>query len=314
MGEGLGAGLDTGWEISMANHSKHYIAGWKWGQAKTVSAKGIFNWSGAAASYLRKLGMEGWLDSSKHSLSPMAISHTEQAEAIRDEYEKGIEDALDDYRDYKRYEGRYSSRESGDPLIRTPNGLFTQSAAEAAKDLAREFHGRDNKGTKEYTLASYYPANLAELGILIELQVFVDKELEEYIPINFAPEHPDLSDDDGNVVLAATKKQLYFVGGDQEYDIEEFADAAGIEFSEDALEKDEIVLGQVKAIAYFADKHHLEGPEAQKKGIPYQHEFAIDESTGEQIGEYPTLVYCQKDKVFKLIGGSYEVLPEGISG
>lgn len=197
---------------------------------------------------------------------------------------------------------------------RLKNGLFSQSSESAAMELARDFHGRDNKGVKEYTLASYYPKDLADLGILIELQVFADDDNGEYIPINFAPEHPDLTDDETNVVLAAKDKQLYFIGGDQEYDIEEFAEAAGFDWPSEALEKDEVVLGQVKAIAYFADKHHLEGPKEQKTGIPYQHEFAINEETGEQIGEYPTLVYCQKDKVFKLVGGSYEILPEGISG
>lgn len=198
--------------------------------------------------------------------------------------------------------------------MRQSNGILSQSSEEAAKELARDFHGRDNKGVKEYTLASYYPKDLAELGILIELQVFVDEDSSEYIPINFAPEHPDLTDDEGNVVLAAKDKQLYFIGGNQEYDLEEFAEVAGFDWSSEALEKDEVVLGEVKAIAYFADKHHLEGPKEQKTGIPYQHEFAINEETGEVIGDYPTLVYCQKDKVFKLVGGSYEILPEGISG
>lgn len=202
------------------------------------------------------------------------------------------------------------------PPGRLKNGLFSSSPSDSAKELARDFHGRDNKGIKEYTLASYYPKDLAELGILIELQVFTDDDREAYVPINFAPEHPDLTDDDSNVILAANgnRKQLYLVGGDQEYDLTEFAETAGIDFPDDELEKDEVVLGEVKAIAYFADKHHLEGPKEQKTGIPYQHEFAINEETGEQIGEYPTLVYSQRDKVFKLVGGSYEILPEGISG
>lgn len=299
----------------MANYSKHYLAGWKWAQAKAKSAKGSFIWDDAAPKYLKKLGMEGWLDSDKYSLSDVAREHTRKAKEIAEEFEAGANAAFEDWRDYKRYEGRYADRESGDPVIRTPNsGIFSQSSESAAKELARDFHGRDNKGVKEYTLASYYPKDLADLGILIELQVFADDDNGEYIPINFAPEHPDLTDDETNVVLAAKDKQLYFIGGDQEYDIEEFAEAAGFDWPSEALEKDEVVLGEVKAIAYFADKHHLEGPKEQKTGIPYQHEFAINEETGEQIGEYPTLVYSQRDKNFKLVGGSYEILPEGISG
>lgn len=222
-----------------------------------------------------------------------------------------------------RYKGeKYQTSDPADALAqlqamsRRSNGLFDSSPEDSAKELARDFHGRDNKGIKEYTLASYYPKDLAELGILIELQVFTDDAREAYVPINFAPEHPDLTDDETNVVLAANgnRKQLYLVGGDQEYDLSEFAETAGIDFPDDELEKDEVVLGEVKAIAYFADKHHLEGPKEQKTGIPYQHEFAINEETGEQIGEYPTLVYSQRDNVFKLVGGSYEILPEGISG
>lgn len=208
-----------------------------------------------------------------------------------------------------------------------------RSLAESAKELARDFHGRDNRDTTEALVPMAMPKDVAQLGILIELQVLVGDAPEigenmndgdyDYLPISFAPEHP--KEDDPEIVRlgglnnvpsgSSAGGQLYFVGGNQDFDLEDFVESADLDFGEEEdLDVDMVCLGYVKAIAYFADKHHLEGPRAQKKGIPYQHEFAINEETGEVVGDFPQLYYWPKDKQFTLEGGSYEILPEGISG
>lgn len=204
------------------------------------------------------------------------------------------------------------------------NPSISFSEAEA-QELAREFHGRENRDTEEFVVEHLVPPNLAKLGSLIELQVWVGDAPEvgdkvtgrgvdfEYLPITFAPEYPN-EEDEATVRVASTKEQIYFIGGDQEFDVADFVEKAGLPYGEDDLDVDSIALGPVKAIAYFADKHHLEGPRSQKKGIPYQHEFGIDESNGEVIHEFPILYYYPRQKQFKLIGGNYEILPEGISG
>jgi hypothetical protein len=196
-------------------------------------------------------------------------------------------------------------------------GFFSSSPEEEAKELARDFHGRPNRDVYEVVTLGNVPKNLAMLGILIELQVWVGEAFSgEYVPLNFAPEHPSEGDED-NVLVGGINKngkgRIYFVGGDQGFDIEELAETFDIPLS--AVEGVEAInLGSVKAIAYFADKHHLEGPKAQKKGIPYEHQFAINEETEEQVGEPPELYYMPGESRFELIGGSYEILPEGISG
>lgn len=208
--------------------------------------------------------------------------------------------------------------------ISNPSSSFT---AEEAQELAREFHGRENRDTTEFVVNVKMPRDVAQIGLLIELQVWVGDAPEvgekvkdgEYIPINFAGEYPKANDPTvvyvGGVQKAGEDTgQLYFIGGDQEFDVAEFSEAADLGYDARELKADSILLGPVKAIAYFADKHHLEGPREQKKGIPYQHEFAIDESTGEVVGEWPDLYYWPKEKQFKLVGGSYQILPEGISG
>lgn len=309
----------------MAKYSKHYLAGWKYAQAKAISAKGSFIWDDAAPKYLKKLGMEGWLDSDKYSLSDVAREHTRKAKEIAEEFEAGAKAGFDDWRDYKRYEGRYADRESGDPLIRTPN-TGTSFTADEAQELAREFHGRENLDTTEFIVTTPMPRDIAQLGYLIELHVWVGDPPElgekvkdgEYLPINFGPEFPNPNKPDtvtvGGVQKSGKRGQLYFVGGDQSFDLADFCNAAGLDYDARELQADSICLGPVKAIAYFADKHHLEGPKTQAKGIPYQHEFAINEQTMEVIGEWPELFYMPKEEQFYLAGGSYEILPEGISG
>jgi len=67
-----------------------------------------------------------------------------------------------------------------------------------------------------------------------------------------------------------------------------------------------VEIGEIVTISYFADKHHLSGPEEQKKGMHYIHEL------GEETGVRPILVYDRVNKQMGVVGGEYRVEDRGI--
>jgi hypothetical protein len=73
-------------------------------------------------------------------------------------------------------------------------------------------------------------------------------------------------------------------------------------------EKNLVLVGPVCEISYFADKHHLSGPKEQKDGITYYHNF------GEDDDELPYLVFDRRNRKLLLVGGSYTIESEGITG
>lgn len=167
---------------------------------------------------------------------------------------------------------------------------------EESAELSRSFHGRDNEYIEDVIEPFNYRRDLAHLGDLTELEVMVDNK--HVVPINFAP--PDTEE---HVSLSSSpdRRQLYLSGGDQTIDLDEWD-----ELSEWEKEKDFVCLGEVFSITYFTDKHHLEGPKSQEKGVEYIHEF------GEEGGTRPKLVYDRLNENLTLVGGSYEVRDEGI--
>ena len=77
-----------------------------------------------------------------------------------------------------------------------------------------------------------------------------------------------------------------------------------------------MLVGPVYEIVYFADKHHLTGPKQQKTGMEYFHEFGEDEGfvKGDAFDQLPWLVYDRRNVKLLLVGGSYTIEPEGITG
>ena len=171
---------------------------------------------------------------------------------------------------------------------------------EQAKDLNARFHGRDTREIIDLIEDYRYEKNGAVLGQLIELMLITDESKGIGQPIRFGKSRDDNSPDNSRPFLVSNPKgnQLYILGGDQRFDVSEL----GIK-----KDKQYTLLGSCFSISYWTDKHHLEGPKKQAKGLAYEHEF------GENGGEQPAIVYDSLNQNFMLIGGSYTIEPEGIT-
>ncbi len=156
-------------------------------------------------------------------------------------------------------------------------------AARAAA-LSEGFHGRPLQRTREIAELFHERTELADLGRLIELTVWIDQD--QKVALQFA----------GNVRVAASADggSLYFVGGDQRLDLKQL----GLDRH---LPKDHVTVGEVEEIVYRTSKafHDFEPTE-------YKHAF------GEEGGELPVLGYDVHSQKLYLTGGSYQVRPEGI--
>jgi hypothetical protein len=168
-----------------------------------------------------------------------------------------------------------------------------------AELLSESFHGRPVEESFEVAEPESYDTDVAVLGCLEELGILIDDHDEDaLIPIRFSygENNPD------TVYLASDPygNNLEFIGGDQSIDWRQVDGA-------EATDKYLVAVGPVLTVAYFADKHHLEGPKSQARGVSYEHEF------GEEGGELPILVYDTRNVKMLLVGGSYTIEPEGIT-
>lgn len=153
-----------------------------------------------------------------------------------------------------------------------------------AAALSEAFHGRPVETVSEYEETELRRRELADLGRLIELGVWTDEDV--YAVLRFK----------GNVRCAASGdgRSIYFVGGDQALNLADL----GIE---DRMVKDHVRIGDVASIVYHTSKvfHDFEPSD-------YEHQF------GEDSGNLPVLNYDTLNRRLFLVGGSYEVRPEGI--
>lgn len=235
-------------------------------------------------SLLRDTGVAGWIVSKDSALSQFEIWWQYEAPedlrelpkaAVRSEWLKGFT---------SRTWGR--NRNSGD-----------DSAAEAER-LAEDFHGRAARDVIDVEEEEVYDTHGAVLGYLQELAILTEDGHHTY-PIEF-PFEPG-SENNILVVSDPAGNNIEFVGGDQDIpDWQEIAEA-----TED--DKNLVLIGPVEEINYWADKHHLEGPEEQKDGMTYFHKF------GEEGGEMPWLVLDRRNRKMLLVSGSYTIQPEGIT-
>lgn len=159
----------------------------------------------------------------------------------------------------------------------------SDDAAESAKALYEQFHGKPSTGFRTYEEPDARPTDLAHLGKLVELIVWID---EDHIA-ELAPK---------GVKVTATGEggNIYFIGGDQTLDL------ASVE-REEGTQKNHVLIGPVEAIAYQTSKdfHDFEP-------TIYEHTF------GEETGEQPWLCYDTRNKRLYLIGGAYRVRRPGI--
>jgi hypothetical protein len=162
-------------------------------------------------------------------------------------------------------------------------------AAADAAELFERFHGKPSTGVKTYDVPNAAPTDLADLGKLIELSVWLD---EDYL-IDLAPTG------DMRVACVPVRQggelfgsQIYFVGGDGSIDL------TGID---DGTRKEHVMIGPCKFIAYHTSKDFHDFVPSD-----YEHQF------GEDSGELPFLGYDTRNKRPYLIGGVYRVFRPGI--
>lgn len=193
--------------------------------------------------------------------------------------------------------------------IRNPS-----ESMEEAEEMVRKFHGREPRDVIEYLEEEDYDKNLGVLGQLIELNILKDSG-NSFVPIIFSKkgrENMSQKDLEGMVQVCSNgKRPIQFKNGNQELDLIKL-EQSGLDLGElKDRGKELIIIGPVMSIVYWTDKHHLEGPEYQKKGTPYEHEFGERADKGE-YGEMPFLLYDARNKRMHLSGGSYEIREEGI--
>jgi hypothetical protein len=157
-------------------------------------------------------------------------------------------------------------------------------SATAAAELYEQFHGKPSTKYTTYQEPNERPTDLADLGKLIELIVWIDEDdAKELGPFK-------------GVRVTATGEggSIYFIGGDQKLDLEALDRA-------DGMPKDHILIGPVEYIAYHTSKdfHDFEP-------TTYEHQF------GEETGEQPWLCYDVRNRRMYLIGGAYRVRRPGI--
>jgi hypothetical protein len=176
-------------------------------------------------------------------------------------------------------------------------GFHNPEDAVMAERLAEEFHGRPVREIFDIEEREIYSEYGGVLGELQRLDILMDNG-RDFQSIEFDFEE---GADDNILVMAPDKHNIEFVGGDQDFNWWEIDGAT-------QSDKNLVLVGPVCEIDYFADKHHLGGPETQKDGITYFHEF------GDEGGDLPWLVFDTRNRKLLFTGGDYTIEPEGITG
>lgn len=258
--------------------SKAYKAGYKYYLSKRGKSMSADKNEKAMLAFLNKEGgyISYYNQSGVYSGSDSARERGLKAKELEDDWWEGFKQAEDDV-----ISGRL------------------ENPGRSPLEITEGFHGRESEDETEILEEEIYSEELAGLGLLVELEIFVDDK--HVVPIKFNYSKPD-----DTVLLVCDKEgNIEFVGGDQDLGTAEQL-AEKFDLKEEDARKNKIPLGQVDTISYFADKHHLEGPKSQAKGTEYIHEF------GEEDGDMPLLVYDCRNKKMELVGGSYTITDEGI--
>lgn len=162
----------------------------------------------------------------------------------------------------------------------------------AAESLYETFHGKPSTRVTEFISEHDCPDGLAELGPLVELWVLpVKGRSEKAIKITA----PDPEGEDA-VYLASDPEgtQLYFVGGDQELDLENLG-------FDDSEHKRRVTVGVLQELTYRT-----------KKGF---HKFKTTDyfhKLGEETGNEPFLTYDAVNGTMGVSGGAYKIEDRGI--
>ncbi len=180
--------------------------------------------------------------------------------------------------------GRKKSASKGNPKKKAGRkGRRNSEEMDAAVTKFREFHGKEPGKIVEYSQQHEYPATFAEMGKLKELRIDLDMSNRDFPLEKFG---------DCQAVCTPDGRNIYFIGGDQSIDFDALDMASDKDFAE---------LGPCTYIVYDTIKGFHDFVRTN-----YWHRF------GEENGVYPTLVYDRLNQTLFLIGGDYQVRPEGI--
>lgn len=167
--------------------------------------------------------------------------------------------------------------------------MKNSSGLAGASEVCEEFRGEPCAHVDTYVEPEPRPANLGQLGVLVELQVKRTGGWKWGV-LDFVGKNVNVA---GNV----GKSQIYFVGGDQKITRGQLSHL-GVDNSKELID-----LGECMAIAYRAKKMQVNGIASD-----YEHKF------GDATGRRPRLMYDRRGpqgRIF-LIGGEYTIEPEGI--
>ncbi len=157
---------------------------------------------------------------------------------------------------------------------------------EQAAEVFEQFQGRKPREVLELQRNDIQRGEFAKLGDLVSLTVR-GRDGKDY-KIDFGPEEEII------VASSANAKQLYILGGNQ--DVRPLLEDLGADGGKDYVE-----LGPCVQIEYFTYKRI-----DQFQPVRYYHKF------GEETGDVPVLAFDQLNVQLLLVGGAYEVKPEGI--
>lgn len=168
-----------------------------------------------------------------------------------------------------------------------PPGLDRRANPSTDADAMYEsFHGQPPTETVEVVEELREHGHLATLGTLVELKL--QSMAGKDISIEWTKDNPYLASNEHGT-------QLYIVGGDQTVDLKALGMAG------DKWEREHMVLGVCHEVTYRTrkgfDKFRL---------VDYYHNL------GEETGVQPMLAYDTVNDKLSIVGGQYEVKPEGI--
>jgi len=164
-----------------------------------------------------------------------------------------------------------------------------------AAELYRQFHGREATKLTDVLQRIVSRDAYAGLGTLVRLVV------DGAISIDF----PETDRDSVMVASDPKGRQLFLIGGDQ--DVTPLLNGRkGVDRTKDLIDLGELrgmpgAKDKFKSIEYFTRKKM-----DNFKAITYVHEF------GEESGVRPRLMYDRLNKQLHIVGGNYQVKPEGI--
>ena len=172
---------------------------------------------------------------------------------------------------------------------RNPAGPGSSQAQIDSRRLYKKFHGKTSTETVEVRTPVKSRTDLAELGVIQELRVVTVPKEKFEIPF------PEEGKDSVMLCSSPDGQQLYFEGGDQTLDLRQL----GLDGSK--WMRDFMVIGVLTMVTYRTEKGF-----DKFELTDYWHKL------GEDTGVQPMLVYDTINNLLSVVGGQYEVRPEGI--